>query len=56
VVEPSSGAAQAEALSALVNLGYAHGDAAGAVAQASDSEDEISGLIRAALKLLAPKD
>ena len=56
VIEPSSGEAQAEALSALVNLGYAHGDAAGAVAQASDSEDDTSGLIRAALKLLAPKD
>lgn len=56
VIEPSSGAAQAEALSALVNLGYAHGDAAGAVAQAGGSETETSGLIRAALKLLAPKD
>lgn len=56
VIESSSGEAQAEALSALVNLGYAHGDAAGAVAQASDSEDDTSGLIRAALKLLAPKD
>lgn len=56
VIEPTSGAAQAEALSALVNLGYAHGDAASAVAQASDSETETPGLIRAALKLLAPKD
>ena len=56
VIEPTSGAAQAEALSALVNLGYAHGDAAQAVTQASETENETSGLIRAALKLLAPKD
>ena len=59
VIEPISGAdgaAQAEALSALVNLGYAHGDAASAVAQAADTETETPGLIRAALKLLAPKD
>ncbi len=59
VIEPISGAdgaAQAEALSALVNLGYAHGDAASAVAQASDTETETPSLIRAALKLLAPKD
>lgn len=59
VIEPISGAdgaAQAEALSALVNLGYAHGDAASAVAQAADAETETPGLIRAALKLLAPKD
>jgi len=59
VIEPISGAdgaAQAEALSALVNLGYAHGDAASAVARAADVETETPGLIRAALKLLAPKD
>lgn len=59
VLEPvsgASGAAQAEALSALVNLGYAHGDAAGAVARALETADDTSGLIRAALKLLAPKD
>ena len=49
--------AQAEALSALGNLGYAPGEAAGAVAQAAgeDPEADTSGLIRAALKLLAPK-
>lgn len=49
--------AQAEALSALTNLGYAPGEAAGAVAQAaSDAPDaETTDLIRAALKLLAPK-
>jgi Holliday junction DNA helicase RuvA len=59
VIEPISGAdgaAQAEALSALVNLGYAHSDAASAVARAADSETETPSLIRAALKLLAPKD
>lgn len=52
----ADGAAQAEALSALVNLGYAHGDAASAVARAAADESETPGLIRAALKLLAPKD
>ena len=48
--------AQADALSALVNLGYAHGDAATAVAQASGADvDASSGaIIKAALKLLAP--
>ncbi|WP_425052124.1 Holliday junction branch migration protein RuvA [Psychromarinibacter sp. S121] len=48
-------AAQAEALSALTNLGYAPGEAAGAVAEAAQDETETAGLIRAALKLLAPK-
>lgn len=49
--------AQAEALSALSNLGYAPGDAAGVVAQAAgESPDaDTPSLIRAALKLLAPK-
>ncbi len=49
--------AQAEALSALGNLGYAPGEAAGAVAQAAGDapEADTAGLIRAALKLLAPK-
>jgi len=49
--------AQAEALSALGNLGYAPGDAAGAVAEAMGAEPELDtpALIRAALKLLAPK-
>ncbi len=49
--------AQSEALSALGNLGYAPGEAASAVAQAaSETPDaETSALIRAALKLLAPK-
>ena len=49
--------AQAEALSALANLGYAPGDAAGAVAEAlgQNADADTSALIRAALKLLAPK-
>lgn len=55
VAENSS--AQAEALSALGNLGYAPGEAASAVAEAAGTEPEAntSSLIRAALKLLAPK-
>ena len=54
---PAAGAtAQAEALSALVNLGYGHGDAAAAVAEAAAGEaDGTPDLIRAALRLLAPK-
>ncbi len=50
--------AQAEALSALRNLGYAPGEAAGAVARAAGEAVEISTgvLIRDALKLLAPKE
>lgn len=53
----TSAAAQAEALSALGNLGYAPSEAAGAVAQAAgdDPEAATEALIRAALKLLAPK-
>lgn len=49
--------AQSEALSALSNLGYAPGDAAGAVAQAAGNvaDADTPDLIRAALKLLAPK-
>ena len=52
----SSPNTQAEALSALTNLGYAPGEAAGAVAQAAgDAPDaETSDLIRRALRLLAP--
>lgn len=51
---PSS---QAEALSALGNLGYGAGDAAGAVMQAQGDipDADTPTLIRAALKLLAPK-
>ncbi len=53
----SGGAAQAEALSALTNLGYAPGDAAGAVAEAAGNtpDADTPALIRAALRLLAPK-
>jgi Holliday junction DNA helicase RuvA len=49
--------ASADALSALVNLGYGHGDAAQAVATAAGDqpEAETATLIRASLKLLAPK-
>jgi Holliday junction DNA helicase RuvA len=47
----------ADALSALVNLGYTQGDAAAAVAEvaAAAPEADTAALIRAALKLLAPR-
>jgi Holliday junction DNA helicase RuvA len=56
-VAPPNQSAQSEALSALANLGYGPGDAAGAVAQAAGEtpEADTPQLIRAALKLLAPK-
>ena len=49
--------AQVDALSALQNLGYSPSEAAAAVAQvmADAPETETSGVIRAALKLMAPK-
>jgi Holliday junction DNA helicase RuvA len=49
--------AQAEALSALTNLGYGPSEAASAVARAAgeDTEAGTPALIRAALRLLAPK-
>jgi Holliday junction DNA helicase RuvA len=47
--------AQAEALSALSNLGYGPAEAAAAVAEAAGSATDTPGLIRAALRLLAPK-
>ncbi|MEY8830340.1 Holliday junction branch migration protein RuvA [Sedimentitalea sp. XS_ASV28] len=49
--------AQADALSALSNLGYSPGDAAAAVAEAAGAAPDANeaDLIRAALKLLAPK-
>ncbi|WP_108483018.1 Holliday junction branch migration protein RuvA [Oceaniglobus ichthyenteri] len=55
--KPAGGAAQSEALSALTNLGYAPSEAAGAVAQAAGEAPgaETPALIRAALRLLAPK-
>lgn len=54
---PGRAAAQSEALSALVNLGYAQGEAASAVAEAAGAEGDAdtAALIRAALRLLAPK-
>ena len=54
---PQTNAASAEALSALGNLGYAPGEAASAVAEAAGAapEADTSALIRAAVKLLAPK-
>lgn len=54
---PRPSQAQPEALSALQNLGYAPGEAAGAVAQALGEAPDLDtpALIRAALKLLAPK-
>ena len=47
----------ADALSALVNLGYGQGDAAQAVATvaADQPEADTAALIRASLKLLAPR-
>ena len=53
----SGGGAQAEALSALQNLGYGPGEAASSVAEAAGTHDgaDVSVLIREALKLLAPK-
>lgn len=50
-------AATADALSALVNLGYGQSDAAQAVATVAGDqpEAETAVLIRAALKMLAPK-
>jgi Holliday junction DNA helicase RuvA len=50
-------AASADALSALANLGYGAGDAAQAVSSAAADlpEADAAALIRAALKLLAPK-
>ena len=50
--------ATADALSALGNLGYAPSEAASAVAEAAAKEPEAatSALIRAALRLLAPKE
>lgn len=54
---PARASFTADALSALVNLGYAQGDAAAAVAQASADapEDDTAALIRRALRLLAPR-
>ena len=55
---PSRAAYTADALSALMNLGYGQGDAAQAVATiAGENPDaDTATLIRASLKLLAPKN
>ncbi|SMG24334.1 MULTISPECIES: Holliday junction branch migration protein RuvA [unclassified Paracoccus (in: a-proteobacteria)] len=55
---PSSAQTTADALSALGNLGYAPSEAASAVAEAAAREPEAqtAALIRAALRLLAPKE
>ena len=47
---------QADALSALINLGYGHGDAAAAIAQVMGEQPDatVSDAIKAALKRLAP--
>lgn len=57
VAAPPASTAQADALSALGNLGYGPSDAAAAVAQAAGEtpDADTPTLIRAALKLLAPK-
>ncbi|MGI3212236.1 Holliday junction branch migration protein RuvA [Roseovarius tibetensis] len=56
-IPPADPGAQAEALSALSNLGYGPGEAAGAIAQAASETpgSTTTDLIRAALRLLAPK-
>ncbi|PZQ47003.1 MAG: Holliday junction branch migration protein RuvA [Rhodovulum sulfidophilum] len=55
--ETRAAAARADALSALANLGYAPGEAAAAVTETDGEEPglDASGLIRAALRRLAPK-
>lgn len=56
-LSPNRATFTADALSALVNLGYGQGEAAQAVMtiSAQTPEADTAGLIRAALKLLAPK-
>ncbi len=53
----SRAGASADALSALVNLGYGHGDAAQAIATAGGDAPnaDAATLIRAALRFLAPR-
>lgn len=55
--QPNRAAFTADALSALVNLGYGQGEAAQAVMtiSAESPEADTAALIRASLKLLAPK-
>lgn len=54
---PPNAQAVPEAMSALANLGYSPSDAARAVSEAQDANPDADtpGLIRAALRLLAPK-
>ena len=54
---PMSAGAQAEAMSALANLGYGPGEAASAVAEAMHASEnpDTATVIREALKRLAPK-
>ena len=47
--------ARADALSALLNLGYGQGEAAAAVAEVDDGAGDVPALLRAALRVLAPK-
>ena len=54
VIEPASGF-EADALSALTNLGYAPADAAEAIAKTSDQAADMGDLIKRALKELGPK-
>lgn len=53
-VQPPETGAEAEALSALQNLGYQPADAARAVAEVSAEGGDTATLIKAALKRLAP--
>ncbi|MEO1423823.1 MAG: Holliday junction branch migration protein RuvA [Pseudomonadota bacterium] len=57
VAAAGNGAAQADALSALLNLGYGQGEAAAAVAEAAgeEADADASALIKSALRRLAPK-
>ena len=54
VIEPANGF-EADALSALTNLGYAPADAAEAIAKTSDQAADMGDLIKRALKELGPK-
>lgn len=54
-VAPAGAQARADALSALLNLGYGQGEAAAAVAEVDDGAGDVPALIRAALRVLAPK-
>ncbi len=56
--EAVSAQSRKDAMSALINLGYAHGEAAETVASVSAEQPELdtSGLIRESLRYLAPND